>query len=109
MGTLAAAIWQNRLLAGVVAGIILVVVIWTDGYSRGTEAERAVWQARTAAIRVQRAGAVAVAAAQADIIAQAARDMADLRAELEDAAHADPDADRPALGSDAVRRLQRYR
>jgi hypothetical protein len=100
--------WQNYALAG--AAILAAGLAWGEyRHMAGKAQERAVWQARTAAIRVQRAGAVAVAAAQADIIAQAARDMADLRAELEDAAHADPDADRPALGSDAVRRLQRYR
>lgn len=100
--------WQNYAL---VAGIVLAAGAGWGEYRhlKGTSAERAVWEARTALIRVQRAGAVALAAARAEIILQAAREMAALQAELEEAAHADPDADRPAFGPAAVHRLQRHR
>jgi hypothetical protein len=109
VGTLAAAIWQNRMLAGAVLGLLSVIAVWTDGYSRGTEAERAGWEARTLTIRLQRAGAQALAAAQSEALTAAAIERAALLSELEAAANADPDADRPALGPDAVRRLQGFR
>jgi hypothetical protein len=98
-------VWGNRALALA----LLMGAVWLHGCHHGDTRASARWEARTATIRVQRAGAVALAAAQAQLIAQAAQDRAALMAELEDLANADPDADRPAFGPAAVGRLQRHR
>lgn len=93
--------WQNRLLGAA----LTVGLVWGHGWHTGLTGERDRWQARTAALVVQRNIAAARAAGQAEIIARAAADRAALLAQLEEQDRASPTADQPALGTDAVRRL----
>jgi hypothetical protein len=94
-------VWQNRLLA---AALVLGAV-WAHGWWTGREGERERWQARTAALAAQRAIAQARAAGQAEIIARAAAERAELLAGMEARDRDSETADRPCLGADAVRRL----
>ena len=89
------------------AVLALVALAGVQGYRIGHAASEARHEAALSAAR-----AAAFAAAERLSLAEAARLAAVARAdalsrEMEDAAHADPDADRPALGLDSVRRLAR--
>jgi hypothetical protein len=101
LASLPTVLWQNRLLAAVLAA----GAVWGHGWHTGRAGERDRWQARTAALVVQRNIATARAAGQAEIIARAAAERAQLLTELEGADRAADTADNPALGADAVRRL----
>lgn len=92
--------WQSLLAAGAVLGIA-----WWHGWDTGRAGERDRWQARTAALAAQRNIAAARAAGQAEVIARAAAERAELLIELEERDRAADTADHPALGPDAVRRL----
>lgn len=87
--------------------VALVALSGWQGYRMGGAAAEARHEAALAAAR-----AAAFAAAERLSLAEQARLAAVARAdalsrELEDDAHADPDAGRPALGRDSVRRLAR--
>jgi hypothetical protein len=91
------------------AGAAILAAVWAHGWQTGKSGERVRWEARVAALVVQRNVAQARAVGQAEVIARAAEERARLMAELEEVDRASPTADDPALGLDAVRRLRANR
>jgi len=84
---------------------LVCVALFGSGYIVGGTHAKNRYEARAiAAQRVAYANAERLSRIEAERLAlQAERDALSL--ELEDAARADPDADRPALSADSVRRL----
>lgn len=98
--------WKATALAASLSVMLLAAVvsgIWWHGRLH----ERGLWQQRQAALVAERRvqGALIIGAVEENARLRAER--AALATELEEAAHADDNADRPALGPDSVRRLNR--
>ena len=97
VGSLLAALAVAGLLGG----------IWVHGWNTGRVGANERWEARTLALRTERTIRAAQIAGQAAMLAQMAADRDALAEQLEDAAHADDDASRPAFGPDSMSRLNR--
>jgi hypothetical protein len=92
-------------MAGLALALIAAshsVAFWQGWRQRG-----AVEGARVAEITAERRVQAARIAGLAEALAAEHAARVALAAEMEEAARADPDADRPALGPDSVRRLSR--
>ena len=98
--------WKQAALVASLALMLLASVV-SSIWWHGRFHERGIWQARQAELVAERRvqGALIIGAVEENARLRAER--AALATELEDAAHADDDADRPALGPDSVRRLNR--
>jgi hypothetical protein len=86
---------------------VALVAAFGLGWRRGAQITQGRWEAAlVAAHRKAFENAERLSRAEAERLAlQAERDT--LARTLEEAAYADPDADRPALGADSVRRINR--
>ncbi|WP_333826846.1 hypothetical protein [Pararhodobacter sp.] len=95
--------------AGIAALALVSVLggIWSHGWHTGTQGERATWQERTTALRQERAILAARVEGLAATLARISQERDALAQQLEDAAHADNDASRPAFGPASVSRLNR--
>jgi len=90
-----------------IAVLAVLAVVFGAGWHYGAASEEAQQAAERARIE-RRLATVADDASEAEAARLAAeRDRDILAEELENAARADPDANRPALGIDSVRRLDR--
>jgi hypothetical protein len=94
--------WQITVLAVGFLAASHTAVFWQGWRQRG-----AVEAARVAEITAERRVQAARIAGLAEALAAEQAARAALAAQMEEAARADPDADRPALGPDSVRRLSR--
>jgi hypothetical protein len=88
-------------------GLALLAASHSAAFWQGWRQRGAVEAARVAQITAERRVQAARIAGLAEALAAEQAARAALAAEMEEAARADPDADRPALGPDSVRRLSR--
>ena len=81
--------------------------LFAAGYGLGTSHTSDRWQARVDAVQAERDRNAARVEALAEVLEAARAEREALAAELEEAANADPDAGRLAIGADSVQRLNR--
>lgn len=85
--------------------IALALTLLSAGWLQGRAEERALWQARVAALTAERSRAAARIAGLTEALAQERASRAALARSLEDQADADDDADRVALPARSLRRI----
>lgn len=83
----------------------LALTLFAAGWLQGRSGERAVWEARSAAVTAARDSAMERAETLAAALEAARRARAALATELEDAADADDDAGRIALPARSLQRI----